>query len=180
MPEKFIITISAAEPDSGFETITALATKLDMSLHPEHPIVLPPEPSPPLVIWGPTDPRPTPPIVIPPQLPGEPGEPPLVIWGGANEPFPTPPIFLPPQPVPPLEIWGGANEPFPTPPIYLPVQPPEGPGEPPVIDWDPCRPRPVHPIYIPPQIPGRAGTPPIILTPAMFATFKALAAKKES
>jgi len=35
--------------------------------HPEHPIVLPPDSGGwlPLYIWGPTDPRPTPPIVLP-------------------------------------------------------------------------------------------------------------------
>jgi len=36
--------------------------------HPEHPIVLPPDSGgwQPVYIWGPTDPRPTPPIEIPP------------------------------------------------------------------------------------------------------------------
>jgi hypothetical protein len=35
--------------------------------HPEHPIVLPPDSGgwQPVYIWGPTDPRPTPPIVLP-------------------------------------------------------------------------------------------------------------------
>ena len=36
--------------------------------HPEHPIVLPPDSGgwlPPLYIWGPNDPRPTPPIAMP-------------------------------------------------------------------------------------------------------------------
>lgn len=52
--------------------------------HPEHPIYNPPG------IWGPTDPRPTPPIVIPPLVgiwpsPGHPAHP-IVI------PDPTPPI----------------------------------------------------------------------------------------
>lgn len=36
--------------------------------HPEHPIVLPPDSGGwlPVFIWGPTDPRPTPPIALPP------------------------------------------------------------------------------------------------------------------
>jgi len=50
--------------------------------HPEHPIYIP---EPPLIIWGPNDPRPTPPIVIVP--PTEPGEPPQVSF----------PIELPPD-----------------------------------------------------------------------------------
>jgi len=45
---------------------------------------------PPLGIWGPTDPRPTPPIALPPN------QPPLVIWG-PDDPRPTPPIAIPPD-----------------------------------------------------------------------------------
>lgn len=47
-------------------------------------------------IWGPTDPRPTPPIHIPPTtLPELPDH----IWG-PNDPRPNPPIYLP-EPRPP-------------------------------------------------------------------------------
>lgn len=48
-------------------------------------------------IWGPTDPRPTPPIHIPPTT--LPDLPPLQIWG-PNDPRPNPPIYLP-EPKPP-------------------------------------------------------------------------------
>lgn len=61
------------------------------------PIIPPEEGGSPPGIWGPTDPFPTPPIVIPPETPSEP---PLVIWG-PNDPRPTPPIELP----------GGGNPP---------------------------------------------------------------------
>src|SRR5262245_7666968 len=44
-------------------------------------------------IWGPTDPRPTPPIVIP----NPPHEPPVVIWG-PDDPRPTVPIHWPGYP----------------------------------------------------------------------------------
>lgn len=61
-------------------------------------------PGPPPGIWGPTDPRPTPPIVIP----NPPTEPPLVIWG-PDDPRPTLPItwpgypaWPPTQPSPPV------------------------------------------------------------------------------
>lgn len=60
---------------------------VDPGLHPEHPIFYPPH------IWGPTDPRPNPPIM----LPGMPG------WGTGNPPSgtPLPPDYsftLPPAP----------------------------------------------------------------------------------
>lgn len=82
-------------------------------------------PGPPPGIWGPTDPRPTPPIYIPP--PGSP--PPLGIWG---------PPDMPPG------FWGGGMgpgvkpQPHPEHPIVLPpnlppVMPPEAGGGP--IDW---------------------------------------------
>src|SRR5262245_42954052 len=60
-------------------------------------------------IWGPTDPRPTPPIYIPP--PG--GQPPPVSWG-PDDPRPTPPIYWPgfpnwpptgTPPDPPTDKW---------------------------------------------------------------------------
>jgi|SRR5262252_2468502 len=87
-------------------------------------------------IWGPTDPRPTPPIVLP--IPNPPHEPPLVIWG-PNDPRPTPPITWPgypawpptgTSPMPPTDKWywkycpdigwvlvppGGGGKPQPTP-----------------------------------------------------------------
>jgi hypothetical protein len=71
---------------------------------------------PPLVIWGPGDPRPTLPIAgwdpgsgtFPPET----EEPPLDFWG-PNDPRPTPPIAEPP--------WGWGN---PAPPI----EPPPPPG----------------------------------------------------
>lgn len=149
---KFLLTVKSLEPGADpDDDIVAIAETIPGDLKPEHPIVLPPQPSPPLVIWGPGDPRPTPPIFLPPQRPDEPPKPPFVIWG-PGDPRPTPPIFIPPQP--PLHIWGGANEPFPTPPIYIPPQIPGEPGVPPIIGWDPCAPRPSHPIYIPPQAPG--------------------------
>ena len=50
-------------------------------------------------------PGPAHPIVIPPT---QPGQPPLVIWGGGNEPFPTPPIQPPPG------GWGGGGQEPPT------------------------------------------------------------------
>lgn len=55
---------------------------------PSHPINLPPEAGggPPLVIWGPNDPRPTPPIEIP-DLPDEITPPPA--QGGGGEPVPV-------------------------------------------------------------------------------------------
>jgi len=67
---------------------------------PAHPIVLPPD-----GIWGPTDPRPNPPIVIPP-------DPPLTIWG-PTDPRPTPPINLPGDPDVPGDVFPGH-------PIYIP------------------------------------------------------------
>lgn len=115
-------------------------------------------PEPPLGIWGPNDPRPTPPIFI-----LIPGYPPLTIWGGANQPFPTPPIHIPG--LPPLQIWGpndprpgyglpgippgiwgGGNEPFPTPPIHIPPVPPD--FVPPENGCN-CDPKPTHPIFYP-------------------------------
>jgi|SRR5215472_3540204 len=66
------------------------------------PDTSPPDPGePPLGIWGPTDPRPTPPIHIPPTPPtdGQPG-------------IPSHPIVLPPVPPdPPIEPPGGAPPP---------------------------------------------------------------------
>jgi hypothetical protein len=76
---------------------------------------------PPLVIWGPGDPRPTLPIAG---------------WDPGSGAFPTP---KPPQP--PLGIWGGANEPFPTPPIAEPPwgwgNAPPKPTQPPATDLGP-------------------------------------------
>lgn len=54
--------------------------------------IIPPDEGPP-GIWGPTDPRPTPPINLPPGYPGNPPG----IWG-PTDPRPTPPIHIPPVP----------------------------------------------------------------------------------
>lgn len=124
---------------------------------PTHPIVIPPNPQPPLVIWGPDDPRPTPPIFLPPQTPGEPPTPPVHIWG-PTDPRPTPPIFIPPQPP---QIWG-PGDPRPTPPIYIPPSEPGEEPKPPLILWGPNDPRPTPPIYLPPQVPGQPPQPPVI------------------
>lgn len=163
-------------PRKGF---LAYIVPVDRGAHIEHPIVLPPEmPGEPPGIWGPTDPRPTPPIVIIP--PDKPGKPPLVIWGGPIDPYPD--HGLPGQPP---GIWG-PTDPRPTPPIHLPPmiwpQPPEGgppiaidPGHPehPIV-LPPLPPvddaHPEHPIVIPvpPQIwgpPGPWPTPPIVIPP---------------
>lgn len=88
---------------------------IDPSQKPTHPIVIPPDTAVPPEIWGGADEGfPTPPIQIP--------HPPLVIWG-PGDPRPQPPIELPPEakpePVPP-GIWGGGGEGFPTPPIVIP------------------------------------------------------------
>ena len=65
-----------------------------LGAHPEHPIA---PGGPPLGIWGPTDPRPTPPIHMPPGS----NQPPT-IWG-PTDPRPTPPIVIPPDGPPPGE-----------------------------------------------------------------------------
>lgn len=117
---------------------------------------------PPLGIWGPTDPRPTPPIVlpIPPDAiaPGVPTHPiyipifpahPIVIPPDAIAPgVPTHPIVLPPI------IWG-PDDPRPTPPIVIPPDAisPGVPTHPIVLPpeiWGPTDPRPGQPIYLPP------------------------------
>jgi hypothetical protein len=114
---------------------------------------------PPLGIWGPTDPRPTPPIAPggpPPGIwpsPGHPSHPiapggaPPGYWGGVAPPYPD--QGLPGQPPYPSQGPG-----FPTPPIYLP------PGTIPGL-------KPEHPIYIPPSIWPSPGVPshPIALPP---------------
>jgi hypothetical protein len=94
-------------------------------------------PQPPLGIWGPNDPRPTPPIAGPGRPPG---------WGMANDPgygHPIPPGY-----------WG-PNDPRPTNPIAGPGRPPwwgmaNDPGYgfplPPPGYWGPNDPRPTNPI----------------------------------
>jgi len=72
---------------------------------PSHPIVLP---EPPLGIWGPTDPRPTPPIFLPPNtLPGVPSHP--IYIPPPSPGVPTHPIVIPPPGSPDkpevLENW---------------------------------------------------------------------------
>ena len=59
-------------------------------------------------IWGPTDPRPSHPIVLPPY---EPGGPPVIIWG-PTDPRPSHPIVInPPLPPPPDPPEGGKPPP---------------------------------------------------------------------
>ena len=131
---------------------------VDPGAHPDHGL-----PGAPPGIWGPTDPRPTPPIVmpIPPDAiaPGVPTHPiyipvypahPIVIPPGSLGPgVPTHPIYLPPI------IWG-PNDPRPTPPIVIPPSA-ISPGV------------PTHPIYLPPGIWGGGNvpmpTPPIHIPP---------------
>lgn len=116
-------------------------------------------------IWGPTDPRPTPPIVIP--------IPPDAIGPGV----PAHPIWLPVYPAHPIVIPPGAISPgHPEHPIVLP---PYVPAHPIVIPPDVIAPGvPAHPIVLPPTVwpplnpPGIWGggnapmpTPPIALPP---------------
>jgi len=115
--------------------------------------IIPPTPGQPPGIWGPTDPRPTPPIHIPPTQPGQPPG----IWPPSG--VVTPPIYYPPEiwptppAKPPLGIWGGAPLPVPTPPIYIPLPP----------DSDL---KPEHPIVLPPgTIPGFPAHPIVIVPP---------------
>jgi hypothetical protein len=136
--------------------------------------IIPPEggAEPPLGIWGPTDPRPTPPIYIPVPPPPESGlspEHPIFIpvypahpivipvppqppsGGGEHPEHPIPPVVWPPMPPkPPLGIWG-PTDPRPTPPIHLPpvhAQPPIYiPIIPPEGGGEPGT--PAHPIYMP-------------------------------
>jgi hypothetical protein len=144
----------------------AYITPVDSGAHPEHPIA--PGGSPP-GIWGPTDPRPTPPIVIPPgaidgvhpehpiYIPVYPAHP-IVIPPGSivdDPPFPAHPIVIPPG------IWG-PTDPMPTPPIVIP-QPPG--GGPPVVIW-PSPGHPEHPIVIPlPPLSDAHPEHPIVLPP---------------
>lgn len=152
---------------------------------PTHPIA---EPEPPVDpgygipegghIWGPTDPRPTPPIVIPPDAisPGVPTHPiylpvypahPIVIPPGAIGPgVPTHPIVLPPyRPEHPIVIPPEAIGPgVPTHPIVLPGVPTQPIYLPPGIWPDPPEgqaPHPSHPIVIPPPEGSAPGTPAI-------------------
>ena len=82
---------------------------LGEGLHPEHPIVLPPEP--PLSIWGPPTVglHPEHPIVLPPDVPGVPAHPivlpPNTIWPPPGTP--SHPIVIPPDQPP--EIWPPAG-----------------------------------------------------------------------
>lgn len=141
---------------------------------PSHPIYLPPyvdNTLPPHVdnslpgdqpgIWGPTDPRPSHPIVIPPDLlgPGVPAHPiflPPGIWG-PNDPLPTPPIHIPP---------GSLGPCLPTHPIVLPPLPipPLTPTNPIVLPDD-DRPEPEHPIVLPPPGSGFVPAHPIVIPP---------------
>jgi hypothetical protein len=99
---------------------------------------------PPLGIWGPTDPRPTPPISGLPGLPGY--EPPLGIWG-PTDPRPTPPIYMPPLPP-------GTSPPEPGDPT-TPLPPPAGSAGWPVTSM-------VPPPYIVINYPGIG---PVVVAP---------------
>lgn len=112
--------------------------------------IIPPEGGSPPGIWGPTDPRPTPPIALPPGYPGSPPG----IWPNPPEgtaPHPEHPIVLPPDQVPP------DMKPPEVPPAgtTTPVPPPAGSG-----GW------PVAPIVPPPYVVLRyPGVGPIYVTP---------------
>jgi hypothetical protein len=113
----------------------AMITPIDADARPTHPIA---PGGPPLGIWGPTDPRPTNPIVIPPDAlaPG----------------VPTHPIYIPVYPSHPIVIPPNAIGPgVPTHPIVLP---PPIPTHPIVIPPDAAGPGvPAHPIVLPPSPP---------------------------
>src|SRR5262252_5370253 len=99
-------------------------------------------------IWGPTDPRPTPPIAMPPWWnwggppDQQPPHPQFPIWvpPGFSPPGPGYPPgigggpIIPPTPEPPLVIWG-PDDPRPTPPIMWPGYP----------NWPPTTPSPAPP-----------------------------------
>ena len=143
--------------------LVTVISNVDGGNRPDNTLPVPQPPSPPLGIWGPTDPRPTHPIAgVPPG--GVPGQPPLGIWGPPQMP---PGIWGPPQ-MPggggggggqPPGIWGGGNVPMPTPPIYIP---PEG-SPPPLGIWGPTDPRPGWGLPQPPNVP----THPIVLPPEL-------------
>ena len=76
---------------------------------------MPKPPEPPLGIWGPTDPRPTPPIYIPaPEPPPE---------GGGEPGEPTHPIYLPVYPAHPIVLPPDVDRPKPPPDM---INPPSG------------------------------------------------------
>jgi hypothetical protein len=137
MSEPFVITIAPLDPNSSTPRMTAIARPVE-GLHPEHPIA-----EPPLGIWGPNDPRPTPPIYLP-----------------SFPPHPTHPIVIPPPPDP--------SNGLPTHPIYIPGYPAHPIVFPPSI-WGPNDPRPTPPIVIPPSnvVPGRPAHP-IVLPPEIW------------
>jgi hypothetical protein len=109
---------------------------------------LPPGTEPPLGIWGPTDPRPTPPIYIPVPPPTE--------EGGAK---PEHPIYIPVWPAHPIvipvppDLGAHPEHPIAYPPLVWPPLPthPIAPGGPP--------PHPAHPIHLPPGIWGGGNVP---------------------
>jgi len=138
------------------------------------PVVPPESPGePPLGIWGPTDPRPTPPIYIP--------VPPPVEGGGDEHPehpiyipvYPAHPIVIPLPPVEPPTDGGDAH---PEHPIYLPpvVWPPL-PPKPPLGIWGPTDPRPTPPIYLPLPTPpdSGGGEPGVPAHPIYFPVYPA-------
>lgn len=91
-------------------------------------------------IWGPTDPRPTPPIYLPPGYPGSPpsGAHPEhpIYWPPGTQPHPEHPIALPPPTVwPPGPGIDVPSHPIVIPPPVDPDKPPEIP--PGLITWKP-------------------------------------------
>lgn len=119
-----------------------------------------PDPTTPPGIWGPTDPRPSNPIQLPPWVGGyQPG-----IWG-PNDPRPSNPIsgipglpgYQPPQP--PLGFWG-PNDPRPSNPIQLP---PWAGGPQPIPGWGPGFPN--NPIAGIPGLPGFMPPPDVTKPP---------------
>jgi len=156
-------------PQSFLAFITPIS-----SGRPGHPIAGPPEwgadtgtpppggypslPAPPLVIWGPPSPMPTPPIYI--QIP------PGVI--GGTPPLPAHPIWLPVWPSHPIVIPPDAIGPgVPTHPIVIPPIDDPSPSHPIFLPPGSIAPgTPSHPIYLPPVIwgpPDPRPTPPIYL-----------------
>ena len=126
----------------GYQQVLVYAWVFDGSEQP---------PQPPLGIWGPNDPRPTPPIVVPPggNYPQPPG-----IWG-PNDPRPSNPISgIPGLPGYQPPAGGGGAPPHPSHPIYRPDLRPEHPIYFPPGIWGPNDPRPSNPISGVPGAPG--------------------------
>lgn len=116
------------------------------------PLAQPPTqpPQPPIGIWGPTDPRPTPPIAGPNRPPW---------WGMAQDPSYGIPVGGVPHPSHPIH-WGPGGEiggpPYPSQGPGFPTPPIAGPGRPP---WWGMAQDPGYGVPLPPQ-PGDATPPP--------------------